>query len=319
MKEQTRKNNFLHYIHQLSALLQESKTNSNPAMYLHNKGARTTAFMLQGLSRLYKELHNAKRFKKMQEKFKTLEDALGQVDLYNALVQSKALANKDAVVVKAYFQELLDESCTLLNIILEQNYFKKNEPFFKTIKKINEADWFKPEEEANAIAKFYTKESKEVEQFGKELPFTDMELHVHEWRRKLRWLSIYPQALDGLIQLENTAIDIKWNKYLTPAVINSPYNTLPDGSPLPYHVWLHKPAFLALSWMIQELGNLKDEGLMQHAITKGILKITPDMDGNAAYELAKKWCGSKLNDQQILDNATAITKTFIEDKALQVL
>ena len=52
---------------------------------------------------------------------------------------------------------------------------------------------------------------------------------MHELRRKLRWLSIYPHAFCGAIQFavaKSTAPHLK--KYMTTEIIKSPFNTFPQ-------------------------------------------------------------------------------------------
>ena len=41
-------------------------------------------FMLEGLAKLYAEIHNKKKFTKLKVHFKLVEDALGAIDYYDA-------------------------------------------------------------------------------------------------------------------------------------------------------------------------------------------------------------------------------------------
>ena len=87
-----------------------------------------------------------------------------------------------------------------------------------------------------------------------DIHFESIELDVHEFRRELRWLSIYPQALRGLMQLKvNHQPPEILKKYLTTEIITSPYNIMPDGSNFKDHIILVAAYFYSLSWMISDV------------------------------------------------------------------
>ncbi len=308
-------NNFLNTIDAINDLLEQSKAQKNPALYLFNNNARAILFKLEGLCRLYKNLHNKKRFEKLQTKAKELEDALGVIDYYNALAQNPAII-KDKKIFEYFSAELADEF-TFLNALLEVTYFKKAN-FKKAKKKITSAKWLSAEKEAQKIAAFYEEEKKELKLFASSLGYTDMELHVHELRRKLRWLSIYAQATNGLIQLTNETSPI-FNAYKTKEIVSSPFNALPKGDGLPYHVWLHGDAFYALSWLIQELGSLKDKGLTIAAIENALHKINTEQDSAAVEQKALQILNTKETELALLDKAKFMTEKFIKDGALDLL
>ena len=138
-----------------------------------------------------------------------------------------------------------------------------NKRIKKITKKLNEADWLNPIEEAEAFSEFYRASIKTITDFVAETNyyFDNVETEVHELRRKLRWLSIYPQALQGAIQFApDTKPVTHLKKYLTKEIISSPYNKLPAAGNNISFLMLNKSYFLALSWMIAQLGILKDEG-----------------------------------------------------------
>lgn len=144
--------------------------------------------------------------------------------------------------------------------------------------------------------------------------FTELEAQVHEMRRKLRWLSIYPQALQGLIQLnDGAATNPALQKYLTPEIVNSPFNKMPPPGMNTSFLLLEKNYFLALSWMISALGTLKDDGLRIVAVTEAIQQ-TEGISHEAACEKALGILGADSTAlQQVLDKSTAICKTFFEE------
>ena len=127
---------------------------------------------------------------------------------------------------------------------------------------------------------------------------------MHELRRKLRWLSIYPQALGGCIQLTETpSNDDNVSKYLVPEIVNSPFNKLPPPGANRYLLMFNKDNFLALSWMISELGKLKDQGLRVVVMAEAGKTSKSDAKNNAA----------------ILAKASEITRSFFAENELDKL
>ncbi|MEO6655229.1 MAG: hypothetical protein ABIO36_04035, partial [Pyrinomonadaceae bacterium] len=128
-----------------------------------------------------------------------------------------------------------------------------------------------------------------------------LESQVHELRRKLRWLSIYPQALQGCIQLTiNASNDKNVAKYLTSEIVNSPFNKMPAPGTNRYLLMFNKYYFLALSWMIAELGKLKDQGLRIVVLNESGYDSKSDQTVTA----------------EILSQATDICRSYFSEKDL---
>lgn len=117
-------------------------------------------------------------------------------------------------------------------------------------------DVTEPKNTTKLLELIQTEVGKCAEFFYSHEEFTDMEAHVHEMRRKLRWISIYAQSLSGLVALYNPRRDYGWeSKFITQAEIKSPFNKLPAGDP---KIFMAKKPFLALSFLIRRLGEIKD-------------------------------------------------------------
>jgi hypothetical protein len=196
----------------------------------------------------------------------------------------------------------------------------------KTIKKINEgleiAKWQNQEEEIASIEKYYYKQVKKIHEFigDTTFEFNNVEDDVHELRRKLRWLSIYPQALQGAIQLH----EVKGNsevlkKYLSDEIISSPFNKLPESKEIKHHLFLEKNHFLALSWMILELGNLKDKGLKITCLKNAFQEIAFLKDEEAMNE-AYRILGADYPKMEILlKQAGNVARGFFSEKIIDKL
>jgi len=315
---------FNFYLTQLQALFNKAAKQKNPALWLYTNNARTPLFMLEALTKLYAELHNKKRFTKVKEHFKLLEDALGAIDYYDTIARDFISKKNIPVAITSYLQAQTREKIQSLNeVLIEKKWFNPDENRIKKIQeKLNDADWQDEEKEIEGIMEFYGEAIYEIIEFiqKRKYHYDNMEADVHELRRKLRWLSIYPQALQGCIQLtENKTIPKHLTKYLTKDIIFSPFNKMPDAGYTKYFLLLGKQYFLALSWMIAELGNLKDNGLHIIAL-KEALQQTTSLSEEAAFKKAYIFTGKKQEKLDVLlKKAETITKIFFQEHNLEHL
>ena len=133
-------------------------------------------------------------------------------------------------------------------------------------------------------------------------------------------LSIYPQALKGCIQLsESKNAPGFLAKYRSKDITGSPYNTMPDAAGHNHFLLLDKNRFYALSWMIAELGKLKDNGLRLEVTLEALLQASPVKEKEALAK-AKQYGGpGQLTIQQVLDRSEALFKTYCREKNLEAL
>lgn len=321
---------FEFFLNQLEALLTKSSKTKNPALWLYQNNARTPLFMLEGLAKLYAGLHNKKKFSKIKEQVKLLEDGLGQIDYYDAFAKEFVTNKKIPATITNYLQAQSREKIQSLNEMLyENNWLGDNANRIEKIrKKLGEADWQDDKEEIKNIHRFYINAINKILEFinEKDFQFTNVEKDLHEFRRMIRWLSIYPQALRGCIQLSKPkqAAPKHLAKYLTAAVKKSPYNVLPDAGDQKLFLLFDKNRFYALSWLIAELGNLKDTGLKAEVIKEALLQTSPKglstTNEKNIMALAYKLAGPPQKTiQQILDASEKLIKTYCKEKNLESL
>lgn len=299
---------FEFYLGKVEELLGEAVGQADAAAWLYQNGARTPIFMLEGLAKLYSNIHNKKRFGKIEEHFKLLEDGLGSIDYYDGFAKQFAANGKAPKGAEAAARAKADEKTAELNaLLIKKNWLGKDaDRMAKIRKKLADADWLDEKAEMKAIESVYRASIAKIDSFADQYRggFTELESQVHELRRKLRWLSIYPQALQGCVQLTDTASgDKNVAKYLTPDIVNSPFNKMPDAGTNSYLLILNKDYFLALSWMISELGRLKDAGLRLV-----ILKES----GTASKTDAKV-------EAKILSDASEVCRPYFAEKNLDKL
>ncbi len=266
---------FEYYLIQLEELLLKASKTENPALFLYENDARTKFFMLEGLSKMYASLHDKKRFKYVMEYAKSLEDMIGSVDYYDSF--AKDFLNDPIMpsTIRLFVESKKDEHLKAINeILIKKKWINSDTSRIKKIrKKLKSADWKTPEKEVELMKQFYKNEIENINEFYKKAgtQFTDIELQVHELRRKLRWLSIYPQALKGCVQFVDNCIETpEIAKYLTPDIVNSPYNIMPAAGNNQFFVLIEKNYFLALSFAISALGKIKDKGLRVFAIAEAV-------------------------------------------------
>lgn len=315
---------FNFFLSELESLIAKADTQKNPALFLYRNNARTPLFMLEGLSKLYAELHNKKKFSKLKEHFKLLEDGIGAIDYYDAIAKNLSANKKVPATIVQYLQAQTREKIQHLNDVLAEKKWvdSNNERITKIKKKLTDADWIDEAKEMAAIHLFYNKAIEDIIEFTHSTAyhFDNMEEDVHELRRKLRWLSIYPRALQGCIQLAgNNKKQKVLAKYQTKEILASPFNTMPDAGDAKHFLVLDKDHFYALSWLIDSLGKLKDSGLKVVAIKEALLE-TGNLTGAAADKKVYQMLGSKqVKLQALLDNAEEICKIYFKEQNLEKL
>lgn len=315
---------FEFYLLQLDDLLQKASRTKNPALFLYQNDGRTKVFMLQGLAKLYAGMHNEKKFLKIKARFKEIEDLLGGVDYYDNFAKDFLKDKTIPSRVRLFLEKKRDEKIAELNMLLLKRKWINHDPLRtkKLRKRLNKMDWKKPEIEIELIKKFYAKSITDINSFYAETgtAFSNIEEQVHELRRKLRWLSIYPQALQGTVQLKDSKRkDEAVKKYLIPEIVNSPYNIMPAKGNNTSTLLLEKNYFLALSNMISALGKLKDKGLRAIVLAeaiKGTQFVSEEIALQRAYKL-NKMKEDGLN--AIMKKAHELCTKYFEEKNLEKL
>ena len=314
---------FLHFLSKTEKILAEATASENPARLIYEQDLRTALFMLEGLSRIYKKVYPRQKIKKLNRKFKHFEDLLGQINFYDEFHEAFQENEKIPALITSYTSEKVEGKLNELNIFLIKKKWigTKKKGLKKIYKTLDKVEWFDETGDARAVGMIYENEIRKVIKKFKssEESFRNIEHDVHELRRELRWLSIYPQALCGLVQL--TAGDDcpeYLRKYLAPEIVNSKFNVMPAGDALNHHIFLNRNYFYALSWMIDRLGKLKDSGLEQLLIKEAlenVFKVSAHAD-----ELAFAFCSeTQMTINEILQASKKIADDFFDEKILSNL
>ena len=135
-----------------------------------------------------------------------------------------------------------------------------------------------------------------------------LEEGIHEFRRRIRWVSIYAMASNGLVQLrENQMLEKELSKYCTPEVVASPFNVMPKQKGMRTSIVIQSAGFYALSWLISELAMLKDTGFR----FENFLHVM-NASGKVNGDLKKKFLATCQSDPlKVCENAEILMDQFI--------
>jgi hypothetical protein len=235
------------------------------AWVFYQSSARQWLFYAQALCRVYKKVGSKKRFKALGETMKELEDRLGAIDYWDAWVKlCEPVKELPTAMLDTMLRHRAEEEAALQEVLENGAWLEKDCPALAAIiDDLESEDWEKPGKDREKIAEFLCEELEEIEQkyASGEFDFEQLEDGVHEFRRQLRWISIYGHALHGLLQ---TAADEKpeafHEKYMTESVLKSPFNQLPPAPAKGKVLEVAVGDFYALSWLISQIGKIKDQG-----------------------------------------------------------
>ncbi len=301
------------YTDQFKAILAQAQATDNPAQYLYHKGARNVLFMLEALTRLHEPIITQPKLEQWQGRFKLLEDLLGELDYVDNYNQQ--LANKKGIPAKQI--QVLESRCkgiedNINTILLTKkwvlNHLAKFEAFIAKQNLVFDVAY------THAIAASYTKEVDKVNAYIQFINgnYTQLEEQVHEVRRKLRWLSIYAQCMQGLFTLHKPKATPAWSKkYMTKAVVSSPYNKLAKAPKSLSTIPLNYYAFVTLSYTIDALGAIKDTGLLSHLLQQELGYTTP--------QVSKLLGKAYVTESALLSKASTLLQGVTKARVLQQL
>ncbi|MDX2172504.1 MAG: hypothetical protein SFY56_05245 [Bacteroidota bacterium] len=299
------------YSNQLLLLFQKAKTSKNPALYLYSKNARTPLFMVESLTRILLELSANPNFEKWHKVFKKLEDSIGEIDYYDAALKNFS-SNK--LIEKKSLEYLLKKKNKLVDKfnkkLIEKEFYL---PVFNQALLANELN-LNDKLIVGEIKKHIVSQIENISEFFSQFhdSFDNMELQVHELRRKLRWISIYAQSLNGIIVLKSIKEKYEWEKeFVTPAEKKSLYNNLTVAKNLNNYIYFNNKAFYALSNIIRRLGEIKDVGLNILLLEKCIRKTHTEKIENIRQK-AQEQLKSNASEQDLLNEAHKILLLFIK-------
>lgn len=262
------------YEYHMKNLIHKIKDAQGNPENLLKSGARNDLFYLEGLSRL-DSVYNRK-MKKWLEKFKKREDLLGKLDFYLWVSEEIKKKKMPHLQKKLLIKDAQEKLKSIKKDCIK--YFFKKFAFEKWTEKLNKKlkkfELNHNQKHLSKIKSSIINEMNELHRFleDRNYTFKYMEEDVHEFRRKIRWFSIYAWALCGKIELKSRKVfSIRQKqRWITPDLLKNPFVKLPKirGG---YKLYYNKEIFIALSGIIQQVGEWKDESLLNEHMDK-ILK-----------------------------------------------
>jgi hypothetical protein len=272
---------------QLAALQQRLEQSELPdasgatrGQRLHALGGRAPLFMLEGLSRVALGTGGeATVFGPLLGEVKVLEDGLGEVDAWWATL--RAFEQHRLPAPLASWAALRHaHACGKLEGALEAGAWVEHRHLPEGTRALQvhalgrllaEAEWPGPRKARRKLVAFLSKKLRRVHEAALQLDLGDLEHGLHELRRKVRWFSIYAACLDGAVGLDTAAAAPRgWDRYLAPEVVGNRFNQLPAAPEGVEPVLLPAPLFYALSWLIAELGAVKDRAQLTESVEAGL-------------------------------------------------
>lgn len=298
--------------------LEEVSAKKNKAQLLYANGVRNNLFRLEALSRIYRKISDKNLFDECRKNFKSLEDALGVIDYYDGLY--KILKTKKGIPSAFASSVLQKKNDAIKKCNDDLKLLDKSEhPLQISHSKILAFAFDDQENERKQIAKFLIHEIEDlVEDYNEgKIQFNNIEEGIHEMRRKLRWISIYAQSLCGLIQLKKTTeAEESLKLYLDKVTIESPFNKMPLNMFKVSPLFFQSQHFYALSWMINELGKLKDEGLLLIE-TNHFLKET-GLNISGKNQIREIILTKKVSEDQICNRAESLFDYFMHNASVPI-
>ena len=284
--------------------------------------SRNALFHLEALCRLYRESHDEIIFEGLLTQFKELEDSIGRVDYHDAFrVEAKKIdAPKEifGYFTGGYHVELQNLTKRLLDSewLCIQGNIVGSPALERIIDTLQNIGWKKYKRDRkniiNALIDSLEKVLKKggVTEGEEGLDFNELEDGVHEFRRTVRWLSIYPASLGGMCRLSNEdKINPSVAKYLAFATFNEDKR---EKTPIN----LDANTLLTFSKIIDDIGNIKDDGQLEEAMSHAMIRtgIVSETELNA--EVKKLVSANKTNFDEIPQKVQALVADFLTDKQM---
>ena len=250
----------------LISLSKEAAKKEDPTLHFFKQNARNNFFDLEAAFRIFRKTHSKEVAEPLHEIYKSAEDSLGKYDFISS---SSSKIASDTKLSEAIREKIIHQE-KKARIELKQFLYKEKwlpdatENVSKQAEQMKDILATDSEDFRYEYIKFLSKNISKIDaEYRKgELDPHLLEEGIHEIRRKIRWISIYAKISGGIIQTQkNEKVNSEYKKYLTEEIISSPFIKLPLCPEGVEPITIRFENFAALSWMIQALGELKDEGL----------------------------------------------------------
>jgi len=184
---------------------------------------------------------------------------------------------------------------------------------------LDDIDWQKNKKDRKGILRFLVETlEKVIDQGGygdaaKALNFNHLEDGVHEFRRTIRWISIYPQALGGLCRLANNgpdALDSNLSAYYTDEIVSGKFNKYDPDPREKNRIDIDASLIFAFSFVIGDIGDVKDGGQLSEALELA-LERTTEATGSDLHKALHHWVKEPPTSDSICTTVSGIVEGFL--------
>lgn len=219
------------------------------------RDSRGRLFALEGLLRIYDGIHG-KPFEGLLVLVKAAEDAIGAYTEKLEYLEAASKLGAPEPVLAALRATAAAEMARL------RAFLPRLPSLLESVRSCLAAtDGLDEEEDARAVVRELRRELEKNARLDWDL--RDLEGGIHEMRRDLRWFLVYVPALDGLVVLEASRGPIKLNAYRyleTHPIAEGRFAKIEPNPALRWVTSIPRAYFLALSKVVNELGDVKSEG-----------------------------------------------------------
>ena len=263
-------------LNNLDAALQAYKDNPTQpfGFYVHLHDCRTPLFKIQALIRLLdrKKKKNLRAISAILSISKTVEDMIGQFDFASSILKGNEKWQfpdevRNQILIQYGFALGTLEECLLQLgwITRGKNVIQYDDFGFEYLKSaLKEISFPSSKKEKKQVLEMFKNICLDIDEDirEKKIDLTHIEDGIHEFRRDIRWLSIYASALRGKVILSNNPETDPFQDYITQSNIDSRYNTLIINEDEENILTFQQGGFYALGALISDLGIIKDKGLI---------------------------------------------------------
>ncbi len=222
---------------------------------------RGPLFSIEGLARIYEDQY-PETMTSLRDQSKEFEDRLGTlVDLGEHVAYAKEIGASDRVM--RLLRKKVTEDREAFLIWLQENKWVDTDDFRleKWERKVAATDWDGPKKDRRYVLEQLIASTKQLRHNDWDL--SELQDGVHDFRRRLRWLSIYSQSLADLMVMDDRTLN-RWDAILTEPIASSQYADLPSADKLKFPILLPRALHLELTQAIYGLGNAKNAGEAQY-------------------------------------------------------
>jgi hypothetical protein len=260
----------------LNAAISAYKDNTSRPFgyYVHLHDCRTPLFKIQALARLLDrgKKKNIRAVSAILSISKTLEDMIGRFDFAASILSGNEKWNfpeavKNQILIQYGFALGTLEECLLQFgwITRGENSIQYDDFGMEYLKDaLKEVSFPSSKKERKHILGFFKNICLDIDEGirAKTLDLTHLEDGIHEFRRDIRWLSIYASALSGKVVLSNQSEKDPFQEFITPEYMEIKHNILTINDKEKNTLNFLQGGFYALGRLISDLGTIKDKGLI---------------------------------------------------------